>query len=291
MNVSRFEYAAPTTLTEAIGLLSEKGDEARVMAGGTDLLIKIRQGALAPRFLVGLKKIPELNRVSFDEGSGLVIGATALLGEVAAHPDVTANYPAVAFAARNTANVQIRNMGTVVGNLCNASPSADNAPTLLALNAVLTAESAGGSRELPLEGFFKGPGLNALEPAEIVTSVRVPPPAPRSGAAYQFISARGKLDCSAVGVGAMVALDGQTCTLARIFVGACGPTPMRAVKAETLLKGNKLNESLIEKAGIAAAADTLPITDVRASEQYRLKMVAVMTMRALFEAGKKALES
>lgn len=260
------------------------------MAGGTDLLVKIRHGALAPRYVVGLRKIPRLNRITFDEAAGLVIGATALLADVAAHPDVKACYPGVSFAAGNTANVQVRNMGTVVGNLCNASPSADNAPTLLALGAVLTIEGPGGTRELPLDQFFRGPSLNALQPAEIVTSLRVPPPPPRSGASYQFISARGKLDCSAVGAGAMVALEGDTCIDARIFVGACGPTPMRAVGAENLLKGNPLSESLIEKAGIKAPGDTLPITDVRASEQYRLKMVAVITMRALFEARKRALQ-
>lgn len=289
MTVSRFEYAAPATVAEAVRLLAEKGADARVMAGGTDLLVKINHGVVSPRFLVGLKKIPGLDRIAWDDTTGLVIGATALLGDVAAHPAVNARYPGVAFAARHTANVQIRNMGTVVGNLCNASPSADNAPTLLALNAVLTIEGPGGTRELPLERFFRGPGQNALAPAEIVTAVRVPPPAPVSGAAYQFISARGKLDCSAVGVGAMVALEGEVCAEARIFIGACGPTPMRAVRAENLLKGGKLSERLIEKAGVEASADTLPITDVRASERYRLKMVAVMTMRALFEARKMAL--
>jgi carbon-monoxide dehydrogenase medium subunit len=291
MIASRFEYAAPGSVAEAVRLLSEDGAEARVMAGGTDLLIKIRNGALAPRCLVGLKRIPGLDRIDYDENIGLTIGAAALLGEVAAHPEVNRRYPGVAFAACHTATAQIRNMGTVVGNLCNASPSADNAPTLLALGAVLTIEGPEGTRQLPLEHFFKGPGLNALTPAEVVTAVCVPPPVPLSGAAYQFISARGKLDCAAVGVGAMVALEGEICTRARIFIGACGPTPMRAAKAEALLKGAKLNESCIEKAGMAAPADTLPITDVRASERYRLKMVAVMTMRALFEARKMALSA
>jgi carbon-monoxide dehydrogenase medium subunit len=152
-------------------------------------------------------------------------------------------------------------------------------------------EGPGGTRELPLERFFRGPGANALQPAEVVTAVRVPAPTSRSGAAYRFISARGKLDCSAVGVGAMVALEGDVCTRARIFIGACGPTPMHAARAEAVLTGEKLTEALIEKAGMTAAADTLPITDVRASEQWRLKMVAVMTMRALFEARKTALSA
>ena len=216
---------------------------ARVMAGGTDLLIKIRHGALAPRFLVGLKKIPDLNRIIFDETRGLVIGATALLGDVAAHPDVNARYPGVAFAARNTANVQIRNMGTVVGNLCNASPSADNAPTLLALGAVLTIEGPTGQA-----GAAPGPVFQRPRPHRPGTGgnrhrrCAFLPRRPDSGAAYQFISARGKLDCSAVGAGAMVAMEGDICTEARVFVGACGPTPMRAVKAEQLLKGQKLSD-------------------------------------------------
>jgi carbon-monoxide dehydrogenase medium subunit len=289
MSVSRFEYAAPESVAEAIGQLAEGGDGARVMAGGTDLLVKIRHGAMAPRLLVGLKKIEGLDRIAFDENRGLDIGATALLADVAAHPEINSRYPGVAFAARHTANVQVRNMGTVVGNLCNASPSADNAPTLLALGALLIIEGPQGARELPLDQFFKGPGLTALTPAEIVTGLRVPPPRPGSGAAYQFISARGKLDCSAVGAGAMVVLENEVCTEARIFVGACGPTPMRAVGAEKLLAGQKLTDAAIEAAGLRASGDTLPISDVRASEQYRLKMVAVITMRALFEAKKIAL--
>ena len=170
MTVPRFEYAAAGSVAEAIRLLGEKGDDARVMAGGTDLLIKLRHGAVAPRFLVGLKKIPGLGGIRFDDSKGLTIGATALLGDVAAHPDVKRHYPGVAFAAGHTATVQIRNMGTVVGNLCNASPSADNAPTLLALDAVLTIQGPAGTRELPLDRFFRGPGANALQPAEIVTA-------------------------------------------------------------------------------------------------------------------------
>ena len=240
---------------------------------------------------MGLKRIPDLDRIEVDETNGLAIGATALLGDVATHPDVKTHYPGVAFAAGNTANVQIRNMGTVVGNLCNASPSADNAPTLLALGTRLTIEGPEGTRELPLDQFFKGPGLTALSGAEIVTGLRVPPPPPRCGAAYEFISARGKLDCSAVGVGAMVALEGGVCSEARVFIGACGPTPMRSPGAEKRLIGNKLSEALIEAAGVDASRDALPITDVRASEQYRSKMVAVITMRALFKARKMAMRT
>ena len=143
-----------------------------------------------------------------DPKKGCIIGATALLADVAAHPGIRKKYPAIADAAKNTANVQIRNMGTVVGNLCNASPSADNAPTLLAMGAILSITGPQGDRTLALEDFFKGPGLTALEPAEIVTAVTVPPPSPNSGAAYVHLSARGKVDCSAVCVGAHVEMKG-----------------------------------------------------------------------------------
>ncbi len=209
MSTVKFDYFAPASLEEALELLAEKGEQARLLAGGTDLMIRIRHGLLRPAAVIGLKRIPGLERISFQANQGLTIGAAARLAEVAAHPAVRRRYPAVALAARETANVQIRNMGTVVGNLCNAAPSADNAPSLLALGAELLLARKGRERSLPLESFFKGPGLTALEPGEMVTAVRVPPPPPHSGTSYQHISARGKVDISAVSVGRSAGLAGE----------------------------------------------------------------------------------
>ncbi len=290
MPVPRFEYYAPTTVSKAVGLLEQAGPEARVMAGGTDLLVKIRFRVIQPRALVGLKKIKGLNRISFSRKKGLTIGATALLADVAASSSVRRHYPGVAQAAGQTANVQVRNMGTVVGNLCNASPSADNAPTLLALGSQVRIAGPGSERVLALEDFFQGPGITALKPGEIVTSVNVPLPPPRSATAYLSLSARAKLDCSAVGVGVMLSLDDRDrCRDLRVFVGSCAPIPVRAKGAEQLLIGEKLTDRAVERAALEAARATQPIDDVRASADYRYKMVSVLTIRAIMDAKKRAL--
>ncbi len=290
MRFSHFDYHAPTTIDDAIALLKSKGPGARVMAGGTDLLIKMRHAGLKPTAIISLKRIPGLNTIAFDEKRGLIIGATALLADVANHPDIIKHYPTIAEAARGTANAQVRNMGTVVGNLCNASPSADNAPTLLAMRAEVHIQGPAGARTLPLEQFFKGPGVTALEPFEIVTSIHTPILAPHSGTAYLSLSARGKLDCTAVGAGIMLTVKEKVCEDLRIFISACGPTVIRAGRAEEIIRGKELTTDAIDKAGAEASWETRPITDVRASADYRSKMVAVLTRRALRQAHQRALE-
>ena len=289
MRFSHFEFFAPTTIEEAIGLLKSKGPDARIMAGGTDLLIKMRHAGLKPGAIISIKRIAELNHITFDPQKGLTIGATALLADVAAHPDILKHYPTVAEAARGTANVQIRNMGTVIGNICNASPSADNAPTLLALGAQVHIQGPDGSRTLPLEQFFKGPGLTALKPFEIVTAVQAALPEPKSATAYISLSARGRLDCTAVGAAAMVAVSGTACKDIRLFVGACGPTPLRATRAEAILRGKEITDEAIDQAGEISLSEARPITDVRASADYRSKMVAVLTRRVIEKAYNRAL--
>ena len=291
MTLPRFEYFAPESLEEARQLLREKGDGAHLLAGGTDLLVKMNHGLLKPKSVIALKHIKGLDGIRFEPREGLKIGSTALLATVASHPDVLKHYPAVAAAARETANVQIRNMGTVAGNLCNAAPSADNAPTLLALNAEVVIGGLEGERRLPLEDFFKGPGQTALEPGEILTAIVAPPPVPHSGVSYQHISARGKVDISAVCVGVMVLMDQEICQEARIFLGAVGPTPLRAEKAEEAIRGQAMTEERIEKAGSLASDASRPITDVRSSMEYRKQMTAVLTRRALREARDRAMNS
>ena len=289
MTLPKFEYFAPQSLDEAQQLLLDNGEGAHLLAGGTDLLVKMNHGMLKPASVIALKQIKGLDAISYDPKEGLKIGATALLADVAAHPDIKKHYPAVAAAAHETANVQIRNMGTVAGNLCNAAPSADNAPTLLAMNAEVVIIGAAGERRLPLEQFFKGPGSNALEKGEILTAVHVPVPDAGSGVSYQHISARGKVDISAVCVGVMVHMEKNECRDVRIFLGSVAPIPMRAAAAEAVVKGQALTEEIIEKAGVAASDEAKPITDVRSSADYRKKMVAVLTRRALMEARDRAL--
>jgi CO/xanthine dehydrogenase FAD-binding subunit len=291
MALSRFELFSPERLDEAVALLKEKGGDAFVMAGGTDLLIKRRHQIIHPQTIVSLKNISGLNRISFSRKKGLTIGATALLGDVARHRTILKIYPAIAKAAGNTANVQIRNMGTVVGNLCNASPAADNAPTLLAMNAELSIIGPQGSRVLPLEEFFTGPGSTALQPAEIVTSLFVATPPPGSGATYLHLSARGRIDCSAASTGVSLMLKGSKVDSARIFIGACGPTPLRMPKTEKKLIRQKITKAIAEQAGLQASKESKPISDVRANEDYRSKMVAVLVKRAILEANQLARSS
>ena len=291
MTLPKFEYFAPESLDEAQRLLREKGSSAHLLAGGTDLLVKMNHGLLKPKAVIAIKQIKGLDQITYDPQDGLKIGATALLANVASHPDVLKHYPAVAAAAHETANVQIRNMGTVAGNLCNAAPSADNAPTLLALNARVVISGEEGERQMPLDQFFKGPGQTALADGEIVTAILVPPPLPFSGVSYRHISARGKVDISAVCVGAMVVMDRDICRETRIFLGAVAPIPLRATQAEKIIRGQVLTEDLIQKAGEQASVESKPITDVRASAHYREKMAAVLTRRALREARDRALKS
>ena len=291
MPISRFEFHSPKRLDEAVALLQAKGSDTFVMAGGTDLLIKRRHQIIHPKTIVSLKKINGLNRISFSRSKGLTIGATALLGDVARHSSILKFYPAIAKAANNTANVQIRNMGTLVGNLCNASPAADNAPALLALNAVLNIVGPQGERVLALENFFLGPGLTALQSAEVVASVLVPLPPPGSGTTYLHLSARGRVDCSAASTGVFLALKGARVEQARIFIGACGPTPLRMPKAEKRLIGHKVTQTTAEQTGIQASKESRPISDVRANEDYRLQMVAVLVKRAILEAYQSAHSS
>ena len=291
MTLSRFEFFLPENLDEAVALLKEKGKDSFVMAGGTDLLIKRRHQIIHPKAIVGLKKISGLNRISFSRKKGLLIGATALLADVAKHRTILKHYPAIAGAAANTANVQIRNMGTLVGNLCNASPAADNAPTLLAMNAELNIIGPQGERVLPLEDFFLGPGATALQPAEIVTSVVVPLPPSGLGAAYLHLSARGRIDCSAASAGVALVLKNSRVSTARIFIGACGPTPLRMPKAEAQLIHNKVTPTIAARAGLKASAESKPISDVRANEDYRSRMVAVLVKRAIIEAYGLAREN
>ncbi|EFK07524.1 FAD binding domain in molybdopterin dehydrogenase [delta proteobacterium NaphS2] len=290
MTLPKFEYFAPESLDEAQQLLLDQGVGAHLLAGGTDLLVKMNHGLLKPASVIALKHIKELEAITYDPKEGLKIGATALLADVAAHADIRKHYPAIAAGAHETANVQIRNMGTVAGNLCNAAPSADNAPTLLAMDAEVEIKSATGERRLPLDQFFKGPGQNALASGEILTAIHVPAPGSGEGVSYQHISARGKVDISAVCVGVMVHMAENGCDDVRIFLGAVAPVPMRAAKAEALVRGKQLTEETIEAAGIAAMEESQPITDVRSSADYRKKMVAVLTRRALAEARDRALK-
>ena len=281
MGLSRFDYYAPETIGEACELARKLGQGTRFMAGGTDLLLKVKRKLLNASAVIDLKKIKELNKISYDEKNGLVIGSTVTLTTIENNPLIKEKFPAIADAASATANVQIRNMASAGGNLCNASPSAENAPVLLAMGASVTVEGNEGKKNILLDKFFIGPGKSVLQQGELVTSINVPVPPVGAGTSYQHISARSKVDISAVCVGAMLVMKGDICEDARIFLGAVAPTPMMAKNAQDILRGKKITEELLQTAGIEASKECKPITDMRTSKEYRTLMVAVLTGRAI----------
>jgi carbon-monoxide dehydrogenase medium subunit len=269
-------------LKEACALLLEHGDKARLFAGGTDLMIRMSRRASTPQYVIGLRGVKGLDHLRCDKEKGLVIGAMSRLSAAAGHSEIKRYYPALAASAALTATVQIRNMGTIVGNICNAAPSADNAPPLMVYAADVAVAHPGGERVIPLSEFFRGPGLTALEPGEVVRELRVPPPQPRSGSDYQKASARGKVDIAAVCVAAWVQLDDSgAISSARVCLGAVGPTPILARRAADMLIGQKPEADLIDRAAAQAADEASPISDVRASAAWRRHMVKVLTARAV----------
>jgi carbon-monoxide dehydrogenase medium subunit len=286
VSLPQFKFLAPATLDEACALLKEHQGKIKVKAGGTDMIVRLSHRAVKPDYLMSLKKIPGLDQITWDPAAGLTIGALALLREVEVSPIILEHAPMLARAAHATATVQIRNMGTVMGNICNASPSADNIPTLVAMNASIVAYSERGEREISLDNFFLGPGRTALESDELAIAIRVPAPAPRTGVSYQKVSQRSKVDIAAVNIGALVTLDGDgNCRTVRVSMGAVGPTPLRAGKAEAFLVGKPADDENLAEAGRLAAEDASPISDVRASKEYRKLMVEVLSKRALAEAA------
>ena len=288
MTLPRFEYVAPKTLQEACLVLIEHQGRARAMTGGTDLLPKMKDRILTPQYVIGLKSIAGLDYVHEDD-QGLKIGALATLTRVAETPEVLRDFPLLAEAILKVASVQVRNVGTVAGNLCNASPSADTAPALMVMGAKVKLLDAGGKeRTLPLEDFFAGPGKTALQEGELLEEVQVPKAPAGSGGAYRKLSLRRAMDLATVGVGCFLTLDGGVCRDVRIALGAVGPTPLRAKEAEDAVRGGGLTEAVLEKASAAAVAASRPITDIRGTEEYRRKMVGVLTRQAISEAWEKA---
>jgi len=275
-----FEYFAPRSLAEATEVLAKYQGEARTVAGGTDLLLKMKAGRLSPKAIVNIKRVPELRGLTFN--SHLTLGALTTLEEIKQSSMIRERYPALSDAAATMASVQIRNLATVGGNLCNAAPSADLAPILIALNAAARLAGFKGERRIPLEDFFTGPGTTVLAPGELLVSLEVPPPAGPS--VYLKHSPREHMDIAVVGIG--LALRGynplsQECAEPRVVLGAVAPVPLRARRAEAELTGGPLAAERIDRAAKIAAEEAKPIDDVRGSAWYRRRMVAVLTRRGL----------
>lgn len=287
--IQEFEYHAPKTVDEALKLLAEYGETAKIMAGGTDLIPKMKGGAAKPQHLISIKGIEELHFIEYDEEKGLRFGACVPLTQLERHPAVLENYPALAEGCHLIASTQIRNAGTAVGNICNAVPSADSAPSMLALEAELRICSARQERWVPIHEFFTGVCKTILAPDELVTEVRIPAKKANEESIYFGFTLRKALDLAMVGVAANLGMENGICTKARISLGAVAITPKRAFGAESLLEGKKITPELADEAGLYASQnDCSPITDMRASAEYRREIVHVLVRDAiLITAGMK----
>lgn len=286
MVLPEFEYLVPTTIEEASNLLVELGSGAKVMAGGTDIVPPMKDGALKADYIISLSRIPGLDYLEYDEKDGLKIGCLTKLFDIQTSKLVHEKNPAVAQAAKYVASTQVRNRGTMVGNICNASPSCDTAPILIACDASIVIHGPEKTRKVKAVDFFKGVKRTCLEAGEIVTGIEIPPLAENEHSAYIKHSVRKALDLAIVGVAAWVKMDGNICEDCRIALGAVATTPIRAYEAEQTLVGKELTDELLNNAGIIAMRNCRPISDVRASAEYRKDMVRIFVKRSI----KKALE-
>lgn len=284
MVLPQFEYLAPKTIGEACNLLLELGSPAKVMAGATDLIPPMKDKAISPEYLIDLKKIPDLDYLEYDEKEGLKIGALTTLRTIETSPLVKEKNPAVAHAAKVVASTQIRAKGTMAGNICNASPSCDTAPNLLAQGAKILVQGPNKDRIIQSEDFFLGVKKTSLEPGEIVTGIVIPPLAENERAAYIKHAVRKAMDLAIIGVAVKIKVEDGICTDAHIALGAVAATPIRAPKAEEALIGKALTDEVIVKASEEAMDSCHPISDIRASAEYRKDMIRVFTKRAVRQA-------
>lgn len=286
----RFDYADPRTLAEARALLVQHGDGASLMAGGTDLLVEIKEQLRRPHLVIDLKRIAGLDALQVDADGALRFGALVTARRLETDDRVRARWPGLHQAVVELGSIQVRHRATVAGNVCRASPSADTLPPLIADAAVLHVHGAAGDRPVAMEEFFTGPGRTVLKPGEIVLQLRVPAPPPRSGRVYIKHGRRKAMELATVGVATSLALDGAgRVAQARIALGAVAATPLRARRAEAALIGERPSEALWARAGELAMDESRPISNVRASAAYRREMVGVLTRRALQRACGMAL--
>jgi carbon-monoxide dehydrogenase medium subunit len=282
--IAEFDYVRPKTPKEAVDFLAAHDGEARAFMGGTDLFVRLRDGFYGEtRYVVDLKGLPGMLDISFDPGTGLRMGAAVNMNRMAAFPAVRQHFPILAEAARAVASYQLRSRATVAGNLCNASPASDTAPACLVLEASVVLFGLGGERELPLNGFFTGPGRTQMQPGEIMTAIKIP--VPPAGCAGRYI----KLGRNAVGDLALagVAVLGFPDAAApsghrfRIALASVAPTPLRVASAEEILAQGPLTDKAVDAAAKAAMDTAAPISDVRSSAEYRKLMVQNLTRRAV----------
>jgi carbon-monoxide dehydrogenase medium subunit len=288
-----FDYAAPRTLAEAVALLAGKGDRARVLAGGTDLIVQVREGRRDVDLLVDVKHVPEVNELAYDPQQGLRLGAAVPCYQIYENAEVSRVYPGLIDAVSLVGGIQIQSRASVGGNLCNASPAADTIPPLIAYEGVCTIAGPEGTREVPVEKFCTAPGRTVLARGELLVNVRLPAPRRHTGAHYQRFIPRNEMDIAVVGVGAAVVLDEtrSRCIAARLALAAVAPTPLLVPEAAAVLVDGVLSDALLDRAAALAQAAARPISDMRGDAAYRRHLVGVLTRRTLQGALARAREN
>ncbi len=285
MRIPKFEYFSPSSIEEACSLLYKYKNEAKLLAGGTDLFVKMKKKEVLPKVVINLKGIEGLDQVRWDEKEGLIIGPLVTHDTIVHHPVVKEKFDFFAETCFKIGTRQVRNMGTLAGNLCNASPSSDAAAPLLVLEGKLKLIHLYGERVVSLQEFFVGPFQTILEPQEMVVEVRIPKPPPRSAGAYQYLHKASSVGETLVGAAVFLTLnpEDRTCREARIGLSSVAPTPIRAKAAERILNGSRLEEKVIKEASQVASEEIQP----RSRPWYRREMSKVLVEQAILQAMEK----
>jgi len=287
--VKWFDYAAPLSVAEAVGLLTAH-PSARLLAGGTDLLVQLRAGRKETDLVVDAKRIPELNALHYDPAHGLTLGSAVPCYRIYRDKTVARAYPSLVEVASLIGGTQIQGRASIGGNVCNAAPSADSIPLLIALGATCRIAGPRGSRDVAVEDFCVAPGRTVLQPGELLVSLHLPAPAPHSGARYLRFIPRNEMDIAVAGVGVEVVLENGRFRSARVALAAVAPTPLYVREAGETLAGSPVDEASIAAAAEIARKSARPITDMRGTSDYRSHLCAVLTRRALEAAVERARE-
>ena len=286
--MTELRYVAPRTLDEAVGAFAAAGSAARIMAGGTDLLVQMRSGLVRPGLIVDIKKIDEMMKIEETADGGFRVGAAVSGMALAEHPRFGRAWPGVLEAVNLIGSKQVQGRASAGGNLCNGSPAGDSVPAMIAAGAICTIQGPNGRRELPVEKVPAGPGRTNLTPGEILVSFTLPPRPPGSSDAYLRMIPRTEMDIAVVGLGANLTLKDGVCTAARIGLGAVAPTALLVEAAGKALVGSKLDDAALEKAAEACRAACRPIDDKRGTIAYRVKTAGVLCKRTVAIAAKRA---
>jgi aerobic carbon-monoxide dehydrogenase medium subunit len=286
--MTEIRYVAPRSLDEAIGAYAAAGSAARIMAGGTDLLVQMRSGLVRPGLIVDIKKIDEMNSIEETAEGGFRVGAAVSGAVLAEHPKFRKAWPGVLEAVSLIGSKQVQGRASAGGNLCNGSPAGDSIPAMIAAGAIVTIHGPNGRRELPVEKVPAGPGRTNLTPGEILVSFTMPPRPAGSSDAYLRMIPRTEMDIAVVGIGVSLTLKQGVCTAARVGLGAVAPTPLLVEAAGQALTGSRLDDVALEKASEACRAACRPIDDKRGTIAYRVKTAGVLLKRTVAIAAKRA---